>query len=68
MQSVAQEVAAHTTKIAPPAIISATSFMGVGWDNWVYIATLGYIGLQSWFLIYRWWHEHVRNRRDKDKE
>lgn len=39
---------------APPAVISAITLAGVSLQDWVLIATLGWIGLQTvWFIWQR---------------
>jgi hypothetical protein len=40
-------------RASPPITVSAASFMGLGLDEWVYIATILYTVLQGSYLVYR---------------
>ena len=48
-------------RVAPPVALSAASFMGLGLDEWMYIATIIYTVLQAAYLVSRW--RRVHNRR-----
>lgn len=39
---------------SPPSLFVALKFGGIALPDWVAIATLGYIFLQSAYLIWRW--------------
>lgn len=52
-------------RVAPPVTVSAASFMGLGLDDWMYIATITYTALQGAYLAYKWKHSH---RRYKDRD
>ena len=43
----------ETLKVLPPIAISATSFLGVLLNDWVYIATFLYIVINIGCLLYR---------------
>ena len=45
-------------RVAPPATVSAASFMGLGLEEWMYIATICYTALQGAYLIYKWRRGH----------
>jgi len=42
---------------APPVVVAALTMAGVGLQDWVLIATLGWIGLQITYFLYQRWKE-----------
>lgn len=47
------EVRNEIVRLAPPAGVSVTSFLGVPLSDWVYIATIFYILIQCGVLLYK---------------
>lgn len=47
------DIRSEALKMAPPAGVSVTSFMGVPLSDWVYIATIVYILVQCGCLLYK---------------
>mgnify|MGYP005840243721 CR=1 FL=1 len=46
-----QEIKNELLKLTPPAGVSVTTFMGVSLSDWVYIATIIYIGVQCVCIV-----------------
>ncbi len=46
-----EEVTAAAAKVTPPAVVGVTMLFGLTLNEWVAIATLFYIGLQTFFLL-----------------
>lgn len=67
MVSGSRELAEGSAKAVPPVLVSATSFVGVPLEQWVYIITIVYVLLQIAFLCYKWWCMR-RDRRAKEAE
>lgn len=61
----ASQAADGLLRAAPPVTVSAASFMGLGLEEWMYMATIAYTLLQGSFLIYRWRKSHKENKGDK---
>lgn len=59
-------LAAEATKAAPPVAVSLAPVVGVTLNDLVLLATLGYVVLQTAFLLYRWVRLHQRGLRDAD--
>lgn len=57
------EVAAEVAKSSVPVGISLASLGGLSLHDWVMVATLGYIGLQAAFLVYKWIRLAARSRK-----
>jgi hypothetical protein len=55
------DVATEGAKAAPPLVVTALTMIQ-GWDlnHWVAAATLGYIGLQAAYLVWKW-RQQVRH-------
>ena len=53
-------------RVAPPITVSAASFIGLGLEDWMYIATITYTVLQGSFLIYKWRRAHKRHKERKN--
>jgi len=51
-------------RVAPPVTVSAASVLGLGLEEWMYIATILYTLLQGSYLAYRWRVSH-KNRKEK---
>lgn len=47
-------------KIAPPTGVAITSFAGIPLNEWVYLATIGYIIIQCGCLIWRTYKQHSK--------
>lgn len=47
------EFSTDLLKLTPPLGVSATSFLGIPLNEWVYIATIGYVAVQCGCLIYK---------------
>jgi hypothetical protein len=56
------DTAAAVAKVVPAVVVSVLSL-----QDWVYIATLAYIGLQAAWLLWKWYHA-VRSNKWKDDE
>lgn len=41
----------------PPAAVAALTILGVSLQDWVLMATLGWLGLQIGYFIYQRWKE-----------
>ncbi len=50
-------------RAAVPISVSASTFMGLTLESWVYVFTIVYTGLQAAYLVYRWRRE---SRKDKE--
>lgn len=53
-------------RVAPPVTLSAASIMGLGLDEWMYIATILYTVLQGSYLVYKWRRSHKRYKEKKN--
>lgn len=54
---------------APPAAVAGMTMLSVPLSEWVFIATLFYIGVQIAFLLYRWYRLiKIDLRKDKGQE
>lgn len=51
-------------RAAVPISVSASTFLGLTLESWVYVFTIVYTGLQAAYLVYRWRRE---TRTDKEK-
>jgi hypothetical protein len=50
------DIGTESLKAAPPvAVVVYQKGSGLTLNEWVMIATLAYIGLQSAWLLWRWW-------------
>lgn len=50
------DLVTEAQKAAPPIVVSvATTIGGMSLQDWVYIATIGYIVLQAGWLIWKWY-------------
>lgn len=57
------EIAQESLKAAPPVTITAIAWMnGLTLNEVVALATLGYIGLQAGYLLWKWYREWKRSR------
>lgn len=55
------EIAQESMKAAPPVAVTTVAFMqGLTLNEVVALATLGYIGLQAGYLLWKWWREWKR--------
>ncbi|NBX72679.1 MAG: hypothetical protein EBQ89_00065 [Alphaproteobacteria bacterium] len=62
------DVLSEAAKAAPPvAITTAVTIGGLTLNEWVAIATLLYVVLQSGWLIWKWYHA-IKERKDKASE
>ena len=53
----------ETAKAVPPVAVSALTLFGIGLQDWVYLLTMLYIGIQvGWFV----WSKIMRKDRDDD--
>ena len=53
----------ESTKAVPPVAVSALTLFGIGLQDWVYLLTLVYIGIQvGWFI----WSKILKKGRDGD--
>ena len=50
------DVITEAAKAAPPIAITAVTVGGITINEWVAIATLIYIVLQSGWLVWKWYH------------
>ena len=58
------DIAQESLKAAPPVAVSASVWMvGLSLNEVVLLATLGYIGLQAAYLIWKWYREWRRSRK-----
>jgi len=49
-----QEVSNAGAKLLPPAVVSVVSASGYTLQDWVFIATIGYLILQAVHLLWKW--------------
>lgn len=56
-ENVTGDLLAATTKASPALTVGAMSVAGIGLQDWVLIATLGYIVLQAGYLGWKWARE-----------
>lgn len=49
-----QEVGNAGAKLLPPAVVSVVSASGYTLQDWVFIATIGYLVLQAIHLLWKW--------------
>lgn len=57
------EIANEGLKAAPPVTITALAWMNaLTLNEVVALATIGYIVLQSAFLIWKWWREYRKGK------
>lgn len=62
MSNTAQQIVDGGLRAAPPVTVSAASFMGLGLEDWMYIATITYTVLQGSFLVYKWRRAHKKDK------
>lgn len=55
-------------KLAPPATVTGVTLAGFTLQEWVYLATIFYILVQSFVLIYNTLTNNGGNRKDDEKE
>ncbi len=60
------EAGALAVKSSPAVAVSAVSVMGANLQVSVYAVTIGYVLLQSAFLIYKWRRLHRKNKREDE--
>lgn len=58
MSNTATQLVDGGLRVAPPVTLSAASIMGLGLDEWMYIATILYTVLQGSYLVYKWRRSH----------
>lgn len=46
---------------APPIVVTAISVAGVSLQDWVYIVTLLWLGIQIAHSTYKWWKGRAKN-------
>lgn len=46
------------------AAVLWTKIMGLSIDNWLGLAGIAFIGLQALYLLWRWWRDIKRARRE----
>lgn len=68
MSSTVSQVVDGGLRSAPPITVSAASFMGLGLDEWMYIATIAYTVLQGAYLLYKWRRTHKKDKEAKEKD
>lgn len=66
MANTATQVVDGGLRVAPPVTVSAASIMGLGLDEWMYIATILYTVLQGSYLVYKWRRSHKRYKEKRD--
>jgi hypothetical protein len=49
------EAGSEAIKSAPPLAVLGATVGGLTLQDWVLIATLGYLALQAGWLLWRWW-------------
>ena len=49
------EAGAEAVKSAPPIAVLGVTANGLTLEDWVFIATLVYLALQTGWLLWRWW-------------
>jgi hypothetical protein len=49
------DTGAEALKASPPIAVLAATAQGMTLQEWVYLATLGYIILQAGWLLWKWW-------------
>ncbi|WP_394780580.1 hypothetical protein [Undibacterium sp.] len=60
-----ESVSAAAAKAAPPALLTSASILfGLTLNDWVAIATLIYVGLQTFFLL----KDRLRKRKEKRRQ
>lgn len=52
-----QEITNAGAKLIPPAAVTMVSVAGYTLQDWVFIATIGYLVLQATHLLWKWWRE-----------
>lgn len=60
------QAADSALKVSLPVGVSASSFLGLGLDEWVYVVTIIYTVLQGAHLIYKWKRSHNKYKEDKN--
>lgn len=65
MAGFTDQVADGSLRAAPAVTMSAASFLGLGLEQWMYVATILYTILQGSYLVYRWRRSHRKYRRLK---
>ena len=52
------EISSEAAKATPPAVVVAYGQVS-GWtlNDWLIVATLGYVCLQACYLLWKWWRE-----------
>lgn len=66
MSNTATQLVDGGLRVAPPLTVSAASFMGLGLEEWMYIATISYTVLQGSFLVYKWRQSHRKYKEKKN--
>jgi hypothetical protein len=61
---VKQDIAQEAAKAAPPVAVTGWAWMnGLTLNEMVALATLGYIGLQALYLLWKWFREWKRGHK-----
>jgi hypothetical protein len=59
-----QEITQEVIKATPPAVVAgAGHLLGLTLNEWVLVATLVYVGLQTAHLLWKWWREAKGRRK-----
>ena len=66
METTVTQVVDGGLRVAPPVGVSAASFLGLGMEDWMYVATITYTVLQGSFLIYKWRLAHRKHKERKN--
>ena len=57
-----QAVESAAAKVAAPAMVVAASVGGLSVAEWMYIATIAYVVIQSGYLLWKWRREWLAGR------
>ena len=66
MSSTVSQAVDGGLRVSPPVTVSAASIMGLGLNEWMYIATILYTVLQGSYLVYKWRRSHKRYKEKRD--
>ena len=61
------DYATAAAKSAPPVAVLAADTTGLSLEQWVFVATLIYLALQSIYLLYKFVRDLRDDRRERDR-
>jgi hypothetical protein len=59
-----QELGHEAMRSAPPVAVAGSAWLfGLTLNDWVAVATLGYLALQTGYLLFKWYRDFKKGRK-----